>query len=465
VSVEPSPLSTVGRALRRRHWLVWGVTLAACAVAFAATLVRPPTYQATAILALDETQSTNQGFDIAMQADQYLTQRYIAMATSQTVLVQVCAREGSSCDPVTLSRQVSATALKTTGLIAIGATASSAATAARLANEVAAQVQSRNQSEVDAYLGPQRRLLEGQLSQLGAQVTDIERSIAAAQAPGRSDSAVSNSLAPMLLQLQQVQSQYSSTYTRLQDLQVLQTRLGGSLVVEQPASPPARPADPDPLRYLLVGGAGGLAAGFLAALAAERYRNRIQDSAELAEATGTPVVLVVDGSEPTAALGPYGFLGYSGLLGQPGPAQIVLVAASAGEPVDELAMAMAEAVMEDHRRVLVLPAALNGQASQQPEEPGASEVVVRAGVAQASRGRPERFDLTIRCLPGPLWLSRAPGPAFLVATRGRARISDARRTSQVLRGAGVEPAAAILLAPDVVERWREHRGGEEEPGS
>src|SRR5256885_13512636 len=31
----------------------------------------------------------------------------------------------------------------------------------------------------------------------------------------------------------------------------------------------------------------------------------------------------------------------------------------------------------------------------------------------------------------------------------------ARRTSRVLRRGGVEPVAAILLAPDAIERWRE----------
>lgn len=456
-------MTSVGRALRRRHWLVWGAALAGCAVAFGATFVRPPTYEATAVLALDETQAVNQGFDIAVQADQFLTQRYISMATSQPVLAQVCAREGRGCDPINLSKRVSATALKTTGLMRISATASSPATAARLANEVAQVVVDRNQHEVDAYLSSQQQLLLGQLSRLEVQIANVQASIQAVQVPGRTEAAVSNSLAPLLLQLQQLQNQYSSSYTKLQDVQVLQTRLGSRLMIEQPATPPLRPVDPDPIRYLLVGGVGGLAVGFLGALVLERYRDRIHESAELAEATGCPVVLAVDGREPAALSGPYGFLGQS-LVGQSGQARIALVAASTGEPVDEVALAMAEAVMEDHRRVLVVPsapAALNGHALQPREEPVTSDIVVRAGPAPGNRrrDRPDGFDLTIRCLPGPFWLSRSAGPVILVATRGRARISEARRTSQVLRRAGVEPAAAILLAPATVERWRERRAG------
>src|SRR2546430_2304333 len=87
------PLATVGKALRLRHWLVWGVAGLAGALAFAAASTRPPTYQATALLQVDESQNVSQGFDIALQADQYLQQRYISMATSQAVLTRVCDME------------------------------------------------------------------------------------------------------------------------------------------------------------------------------------------------------------------------------------------------------------------------------------------------------------------------------------------------------------------------------------
>lgn len=452
--MEPSPMATVGRALRRRHWLVWGALLAGCAAALAAASVRHPTYQATAVLALDETQATNQGFDIAVQADQYLTDRYISMATSQPVLTAVCAREGRGCNPVALSRRVTAATLKTTGLLAIGATATSPDAAARLANEVSQELVARNAFEVNAYLGPQSRLLQSQLSALQAQMADVNRSIEEAQVPFQTAASVSNEIAPLLAQLGQLQTQYSATYAKLQDVQVLQTRLANSLLVEQPATPPLQPSDPDPVRYLLVGAAGGLAAGFLGALLLERYRDRLHDRADLAEATGTPVVLAVDGREPA----PFGILAQCP-IDRAGRAEVTLVAAAAGEPVDEVGLAMAEAVLEQHRRVRLMPTAplaLDGHAPRVPDKTSSSGLVVQ--VAGPPDVRPwsgaAAFDLTIRCLPGPIWLSPDAGPAILVTTRGATRIVDARRTSQVMRRAGVEPAAAILLAPRAVERWR-----------
>ena len=81
-----SVLDSIGGALRRRHRWVWLPPLAAVAAAGLLAAFLPPTYEATAQLALDEQQEAGLGFDLALQADQYLTQRYVAMATSRPVL-------------------------------------------------------------------------------------------------------------------------------------------------------------------------------------------------------------------------------------------------------------------------------------------------------------------------------------------------------------------------------------------
>src|SRR2546430_8376885 len=101
------PLATVGKALRLRHGLVWGVAGIAGALAFGAASVRTPTYQAIAYLNVDESQNVSQGFDIALQADQYLQQRYISMATSRAVLTRVCAHEGAAQGAPPASTQAS----------------------------------------------------------------------------------------------------------------------------------------------------------------------------------------------------------------------------------------------------------------------------------------------------------------------------------------------------------------------
>ena|SRR5438309_4962724 len=103
------PLSTIGRALRTKLWLIVLLTLGGGAVAYEASLVRPPVYEASTLDSIDESQSATQGFDVAMHADQFLAQRFIALGTSRDVLQDVCSKEGPDCSPTTLAKQVRVT--------------------------------------------------------------------------------------------------------------------------------------------------------------------------------------------------------------------------------------------------------------------------------------------------------------------------------------------------------------------
>src|SRR2546423_3584940 len=140
-------------------------------------------------------------------------------------------------------------------------------------------------------LAPTRTYLEGELKQLGERQQGLLQRIQQIDASGAPDAAIYNATSPLLADLTQVQNQYTTTYGRLQDLTVQQSQRTGSLAVQQTAQPPPRPADPDPLRYLPVGIGAGLVLGFLLALLAERFDSRIRDTADLAQATGSGLVL------------------------------------------------------------------------------------------------------------------------------------------------------------------------------
>jgi capsular polysaccharide biosynthesis protein len=432
-----APLATVGKALRRWHWLVWGVAGLASGMALGVASVRTPTYQATALMIVDESQNVSQGFDLALQADQYLEQRYISMATSQAVLARVCSQEGGGCSSAALSRQVSATATKATGEIAITATAPSPESAVQLADDVASATLAENKAYVTSSQAPQRQLLQKQLDQLNQQMATAQAAIQAAHQVNKSDSGP-------LAQLNLLQNQYQTTYGLLQTLDVKQTQLTSAFTIEQHATAPTKPADPDPVRYLLVGVVGGLVIGFLLALLAERFRDRIVDGAELAEVTGSELVLAVDYREAPLLLGSYGLLSPRDLPEEAGGVRLLLIAAGPDVPVDDLAMDLAEAAAVEYRRVVVLPA---GPGRGRREVNGHD-----AGRHLQARPRPSGpggVDLTIRCaspLARPsLWLKPSAGPAILVAARNRTRFDEARRTAELLRHLGLETVAAVLL--------------------
>jgi capsular polysaccharide biosynthesis protein len=452
--VGSSPLKTVGDALRRRHWLVWGMAIVAAVMALGAAHVRHPTYEATAVLSVDESQALDQGFDVAMQADQYATQRFIAMATEPPVLQAVCSREGRGCTPQILQRQVKASALRTTGLIGISADAPTPEDASRLANEVAQAVIQRNQQMINAQLQPQIAYYQGQLQQINQQIAQVQQAIAQVELIGYSDSGTANREAPLLAQLDRLQNQYTSTYSSLQQAQVQLSRQLNVLTLDQPAVLPTKPVDPNPKLYLAVGVSGGLLVGFLMALLAERLRDRIGDAGELAGATGCRLVLNL--GEGGRLVGPasYGILAHASVIGRRERSSVLLVAASPGDEVDQVGIDLGQAVAEVRNRVLVVQSSSEPASRRQIPVGSTSEVVVtREEVPQ-----PDGFDLTIRCLPPPLhgpatpWLEAPASTAVIVATKGRTRFSEARRTGDLLRQVGIEPVAAVLLPGKPAQR-------------
>jgi uncharacterized protein involved in exopolysaccharide biosynthesis len=391
-------LDSAGAALRRRHRWVWLPPLVAIAAAGLLAAFMPPTYEATAQIALDEQQEAGLGFDLALQADQYLTQRYVAMATSRPVLERACVQVGRGCDPAVLATRVTAQPARAAGVISISVRDRDGGRAARLANAVAQQVVAQNRAQATAGTAPTRDYLKGQLDQLRREQDAVESRLAGAPASGQ---------AALLAQLTQAQQQYNATYGRLQDLDVQQARLSSALLVRQAAQPPPRPADPDLVRYVLVAAALGVSAGLLLALLVDRLDRRVRDAADLAAAAGADVVL--DADPRTAATECCALLLQVG--GRQAPEAILVVAASRGDAVD---------VVRDE---LVRAANAAGQ-----------PMIVAAAAAPAAE-------------PRTLVLARSAGAVVLVATRGRTAAEDARRTARLLRRAGAEVEAAVLLPP------------------
>src|SRR5262245_27991001 len=386
------PITTVGRALRRRAWLILMIALGGVAAAYWASVLRPPVYEASALVSIDEGQSANQGVDVAMQADQFLTQRFISLGTSHEVLAAVCAKEGGGCDATALARQVKVTTPKATAQLQVSADASTPATAARLANEVADALIARNTVEVDAQLGPQRAYLSDQLKQEGDQLNTGLQQMAANDAAGRPNTTG-------VAQLTFLQTAYGSTFQRLQDLDLQRSQQVNMLSVRQRAIAPRAPIDPDPVRYVAVGAAGGLMAGLLAALLLGGTRMRIRGSADLAEASGTDTVVDFSRGLLRGAGRPYAYLARVSLTGQEQQA-LMLVGSTLGERVNDVGRELANVVAGTGKRVLLVPAPSPGGLSwpwRRTQPP--SRILVEPDGSEGTTALPpgDRIDLVIPC--------------------------------------------------------------------
>lgn len=440
------PMTTVGRALRRRAWLILLITLGGAAAAYWTSAQRPPVYEASALVSIDEGQSASQGVDVAMQADQFLTQRFISLGTGHEVLAAVCAKEGPGCDAAALARQVKVTTPRATAQLQVSADASTPATAARLADEVADALIARNTVEVDAKLGPQRAYLSDQLKQEGDQLNVALQQMAANDAAGRPNTTGAE-------QLTFLQTEYGSTFQHLQDIDLQRSQQVNMLSIEQRAIPPRTPIDPDPVRYVAVGAAGGLTAGLLAALLLGGTRMRIQGSADLAEAAGTDTVVDFSRGLLRGAGRPYAYLARISLTGQEQQA-LLLVGSTLGERVNDVGRELANVVAGTGKRVLLVLAPSTGGLSwpwRKSQPP--SRILVEPDGSDGAPAPPPggRIDLVIHCSlppmldPSATWLSSTPDSAVLIATRGLTRLGEARRTAQMVDRAGVQVIAAILL--------------------
>jgi capsular polysaccharide biosynthesis protein len=455
-----APLKTVTGAIRHFWWIAALFTLIGLAASLAATAIRPPTYQGIAVLNLDTSQNASQGFDVALQADQFLSQRYIQMATSAPVLDPVCAASNPRCDSVSLAKQVTASDSKGTGVIQISVTARTPAEAARLANAIADQVVKLNNQQIEARIKPQRDALQTNLNQQSARIQQVRDQLSSAQKSSTSDTAVANAIAPLLAELSQAQTQYNTTATQMQDLQVQQSRLQQTLSLLQHATVPSKPIDPNPILYALIGLVGGLTLGFLAALFAERIDDRIRDSGQLAEATGSPLVLeaTVGGRNGAADREAASFsLAYASMLARHDSVRAVLVVgASYGDQVDKVGVGLATAAAQWGRRVLVIQSYPADKGSGHGAAGEVTSRVVVEAASPESNGQAvvaaDGFDLIIACTPPPGYSSNAMSfmsstdMAIVVATRRRSRSRDARWAAELLRHTGVRIAGAVLVS-------------------
>jgi hypothetical protein len=336
---------------------------------------------------------------------------------------------------------------RATAQLQILADASTPATAARLADEVADALIARNAVQVDAELGSQRAYLSDQLKQEGDQLNLAVQQMAANDAAGRPNTAG-------MAQLTFLQTAYGSSFQRLQDLDLQRSQRLNMLSIQQRAIAPRTPVDPDPVRYVAVGAVGGLTVGLLAALLAGGTRMRIQRSSDLADAAGTDTVVDFSRDVVRSAGRPYAYLARISIAGQEQQPALLLVGSTLGERVNDVGRELANVVAGSGKRVLLhLAPTTGGVLWRWRRNQAPSRILVEPDGSDGAAAPPpgSRVDLVIHCSlppmldPSATWLASTPDSAVLVATRGLTRFGEARRTAEMLNRAGVQVIAAILL--------------------
>ena len=266
--MQPTGKTVMGLLRRRRAWILATVA-AVLGIANLVVLLKPPSYEASALLVIDQ-RSTSPSADLnaTISTGQLLAAHYIKMATSSTVLDRVCADATGDCSSDSLRKHVNAVTVKGTDLMAVKVTDANSGPAANLANLVAAKLIDEQHREVAGALKPTKVYLDGELDRLS-------REIAAAKPPA----------------LAALQAQYTTVFNRREAVAEQESRLDGSLSLIQAAAAPAKPADPDLLVYFMAALAVGSVAALIIALVVDRVDTRIFSREALADATAAPLVV------------------------------------------------------------------------------------------------------------------------------------------------------------------------------
>lgn len=438
-------IKTIEGAILHQLWVIVLVILIALGGGVLAIQEAPKTYQAQSTLFVDV--RGNEGAAL-QQADGLLSLYYVQQVTSRRVLERAAATpalRGQSADA--LSRQVTATVVKATTTISVQARASTARRAADIANAVAQATVAQNRLDADSHLRQSIQVVQEQLTRLDDQLKAFR-----AQPLPPTDIRAADRAADITL----VQNLYTATYNRFIDLNLTRARELDAVSVIQPASMPNKPVSPDPVVFMVAALVGGLVIGIFLALLRERLDDRLFTPESLGAALGAPVTLAAGTG---SAADPFAVAQALLTSRHPKARRVLVAAASDGAEIGEVTRRFGMAAEKAGRRVLVLDGDIDGVTSKgngkKPADNGAG-----ADVAATLRRAPTYYDLTLVGVASPgrspagITLASSMDAAIVVATARKTTFTEARRSAEILRQAGVEPVAGILVG----KKQKNHSG-------
>jgi capsular exopolysaccharide synthesis family protein len=373
--------------LRRRKWLIAGVTAVAVAVAAASTLAVRPEYTGTATLRI-EASSALVGGQVRTDDLSYLDRlenTYADLAKSTELRDEVAQRVGLARRP-----DVEVHAIANTELMNVRVTTTSPQSAAKAANALAAALVARIRALTLASSQEAERLYNERADQLEEEIAVAEET--------RTQLALATPSDANRLEIFRLREEITSKRTSLaalradhQTLQLARQARAAAISVVAQATPPTRPSN----RHLPLALALGLALGLIAALGlalvAENLTRRFRTRDEIEDAVQAPILATIPdvrqsassaifdhGSRASTALkrlaAPFGVEAK-----QPHAAAVFNSGSSGEEAFRRLATALLAAGARRAFKIVLITSASPGE--------GKTTVVANVGRALAQSGR------------------------------------------------------------------------------
>ena len=275
-------LRQFGRALRRRAWMLAGVSLGLAAIVFAWSAAQPDLYQAAAEVRVVSDVSANL-FGNQTRTD---SGREIANAVylveSGTVRTQANEQLGTDRDLVS---EVSVEQVEGTDIVRIRVVSRDPEVAAAAANAYANVFVVQRRDQIASAFFDQAEELRTAADGLNQRINDIDAVLALNPPEGEADS--------LRAQRADFVNQQSSFQIRAGEFEIEASLRSDGVQIVQSAVPPSSPFAPTPLRNAFVGFLVGLVMAVGLAILLEWLDNRISSTNEAERIVGVPVLGVV----------------------------------------------------------------------------------------------------------------------------------------------------------------------------
>jgi capsular polysaccharide biosynthesis protein len=281
--------------LRRRWWIVAGIA-AICLIGTAAYVkVAPKSYTATAAIYVSAT-ATNNNQALGRTSGPVTMDNAAQIAQSRTVAALAARSLHSPLPPQRLVKQISVTVPPNTTVLDINCKAPTPRAAAACANDFAAAYLSNRLASSTSILSTALTALQAKEGGLVRQVSRLKHSVASSSPSSSAHTTAQIQLTAVNGQLSELEAQINDLVPELASLQAPHNISAGHIIT--PAVPPASPSSPRKLLLLPSGLLAGLLIGLLAGFVAERRDDRIRSARDVQRQLDIPVLLSIPAREP-----------------------------------------------------------------------------------------------------------------------------------------------------------------------
>ena len=270
--------------LRRWLWFLVVCAFVGALGGYAMARAQTPVYQATTILVVNASSTTQDPYSNVLASDQ-VVQTYVSLVTQPDVLTQAAAQVGGVTE-AQLAREVSASGASGTELITIQVDDPSPSRSAALANAVAISFITVQGQAAQKQIAASEQKTAAQLATVQQQIAQLEAQIDAL----RTTDPYSANLNQLQQQLIAAQAQQTALQNTLAQLTAQVNAAGSSIYVAQTATAPTSPDHPKPALFAATGGALGLVLALSVVLLGQFLDDRVRTEEDVKALTGLPTL-------------------------------------------------------------------------------------------------------------------------------------------------------------------------------